>query len=264
MDEATYCNFISAVAQERYFAVNGNRLLGASDLGYPESGSELLNALLRDMAEDVLEISSESAEVLQIGFAYGFHASGDVEGLSCNRVAIDENTAKCPMTNAVLRLITLEPAQRIHVRDTLIKMAREKSLEYTAKLKAKGRGPRDEAGKAEEATKMLAEFSERLDTREGKPFTAIVDGANVAYFGRSLRFCVSLCLSCALLELLLCTDTNKSELSPCRFWKGEFASTRARSERVARSRRAPSRRFPFEIYAKEFPPSLWSCASSRR
>jgi len=183
MDEATYCNFISAVAQERYFAVDGNSLFGANDLGYPESGPDLLNALLRDMAEDVLEISSKSAEALQIGFAYGFHASGDVDGLYCGRVTIDENTAKCPVTKATLRLITLEPEQRNHVRDTLIKMAREKSLEYTAKLTAKGRGPRDEAEKAEESTRMLAEFSKRLDTREGKPFTAIVDGANVAYFG---------------------------------------------------------------------------------
>ena len=201
MDGATYADFIASVAQNGYFASDSNCILGAEELGYSEScGQALLNALLTEMSEDVLDISEESARVLHAGFASGFKGSrlvtdsveGDIGVLStlcdndmlvANRVAVDKDTAKCPATGTTLRLIVLEQSQRIHVHDTLIEMAREKSLAYTASLAAKGRAKNDTVEMAERATEILKEFSEWLDARDGKPYTAILDGANIAYFG---------------------------------------------------------------------------------
>ena len=201
MDAPTYSDFIAAVAQNGYFSSDSNCIVGAEDLGYSQScGPDLLGALLTEMSEDVLEISEESARVLHNGFTAGFRESGhsmisdsdcienmttlcDNDMLVANRVSVDNDSAKCPATGATLRLIVLEQSQRIHVHDTLLDMARGKSMDYTAKLAAKGRATKGNAEKAEMATKILKEFSEWLDTREGKPYTAIVDGANVAYFG---------------------------------------------------------------------------------
>ena len=42
---------------------------------------------------------------------------------------------------------------------------------------------RDNVEKAELASKILGEFSDWLDARPGEPFTAVMDRANVAYFG---------------------------------------------------------------------------------
>jgi len=201
MDAATYADFIAAVAEQGYFRSDSECILGAEDLGYERScGPELLDALITEMAEDVMDISEESARVLRNGLAAGFRESGlttlsDSEGMKptatpsdngalvADRVSIDKDTAKCPATGTTLRLIVLEQSQRVHVHDTLLEMAREKSKEYTSKLAAKGRATKDAAEKAEQATQILTEFSQWLDNREGKPYTAIVDGANVAYFG---------------------------------------------------------------------------------
>ena len=201
MDAATYADFISAVAENGYFRSDSNCIVGAEGLGYSRAcGPDLLDALITEMAEDVLDISEESARVLHNGFASSFKGSGlnsisdsddmkpiatfcDDGILVANRVAVDKDTAKCPATGTTLRLVVLEQSQRIHVHDTLLEMASEKSKEYTSKLASKGRSTHDNAEKAELATQILKEFSDWLDTREGKPFTAIVDGANVAYFG---------------------------------------------------------------------------------
>jgi len=201
MDAATYADFIAAVAANGYFRSDSNCIVGAEDLGYScACGPELLDALITEMAEDVLDISEESARILHNGFALGFHESGlptipnsstmtpmttlcNNTTLVANRVIIDKTTAKCPATSTTLRLIVLEQSQRIHVHDTLLEMAREKSIEYTAKLASKGRSTKDNAQKAQQATQIIKEFSEWLDAREGRPYTAIVDGANVAYFG---------------------------------------------------------------------------------
>lgn len=198
MDDLTYSTFIASVAKNGYFLANSKEIDGGSDLGYdPASGPKLLNALITEMAQDVLDISEEAAQILQTGFAVGFKGMVlcaantfdrittfcDSNTLVANRVSVDRDTGKCSATDATVRLIVLEPGQRVHVHDTLLEMAREKSMEYTAKLAAKGRVAYDHVEKAELATKILKDFSEWLDARQGRPYTAIVDGANVAYFG---------------------------------------------------------------------------------
>lgn len=197
MDDLTYSNFISSVAANGYFLPNSKEVEGGKDLGYDSVfGPKLLDALITEMAQDVLDISEESAQIIQEGFATGFQgmecAANSLDPITslcgnevmiANRVAVDHDTGKCPATDATLRLIVLEPEQRDHVHDTLLEMARAKSMDYTAKLAAKGRVTHDHVEKAELATTILKDFSEWLDSREGRPYTAIVDGANVAYFG---------------------------------------------------------------------------------
>ena len=197
MDDLTYSNFIAAVGENRYFLSDSKEVEGGKDLGYDAvSGPQLLDALITEMAQDVLDISEESAQILQKGFALGFQdmecASNSLdpitslcgnEVLVANRVVVDHDTGKCPATDATLQLIVLEPEQRVHVHDTLLEMAREKSMDYTAKLASKGRVTHDHVEKSELATQILKDFSDWLDSREGRPYTAIVDGANVAYFG---------------------------------------------------------------------------------
>lgn len=225
MDEATYADFVAAVAANGYFRPDAECIVGAEELlahgngdddaagGEAPCGPGLLDALLTEMAEDVLEISEESARALHDGFVRGFvevgggnvddsggpgkvSDDGATEGwrpitaplesrtLVADRVAIDAATARCTATGTTLRLIVLEPSQRKHVHDTLLDMAAEKSREYTARLAARGRSTRDNAEKAEAATRILREFSEWMDGRDGEePYTVIVDGANVAYFG---------------------------------------------------------------------------------
>lgn len=194
MDDLTYSNFIAAVAENGYFLPDSEEVEGGKDLGYDSvSGPKLLDALITEMAQDVLDISEESALILQQGFAAGFQCAANSldpitslcgnDMMIASRVAVDHDTGKCPATDATLRLIVLEPEQREHVHDTLLEMARAKSMDYTAKLAAKGRVTHDHIEKAELATKILKDFSDWLDNREGRPYTAIVDGANVAYFG---------------------------------------------------------------------------------
>lgn len=201
MDAETYCGFISSVAEFGYFRTDSQPIDGAVELGYcPAFGSALLDELIADMATDVLDISEDMAKSLQRGFAIGFEDKRLTElkeadclqplTLPCepqtmiaDRVTVDIDTGICPATNSALRLIVLEDQERSHVHDTLIKMARVKSIEYTSKLAAKGRAHHSAAEQAEQATQILSKFSDWLDCREGKPYTAIVDGANVAYFG---------------------------------------------------------------------------------
>ena len=202
MDASTYADFVAAVARNGYFRYDSECVPCAESLGYGAScGPALMDELVSEMAEDVLDISEESARALRDGFAMGFGTStttppsgpgigmaplatkvGD-RTLVAGRVAVDAETAICPATGATLRFMILDKAQRVHVHDTLLEMARSKSMEYTARLAAKGRSTADNAEKAEQATQILREFSEWMDKREGPPYTAIVDGANVAYFG---------------------------------------------------------------------------------
>ena len=201
MDAETYCSFIASVAEFGYFRPDSQPIDGAVELGYnPAFGSGLLDALITDMAKDVLDISEDMAKSLQRGFAKGFEdkrliALKDTNRLEpltlpckpqtmiADRVTVDIDTGICAVTNSTLRLIVLEDQERSHVHDTLIQMARVKSIEYTSKLAAKGRAHHSAAEQAEQATQIISEFSDWLDHRDGKPYTAIVDGANVAYFG---------------------------------------------------------------------------------
>jgi hypothetical protein len=96
-------------------------------------------------------------------------------------VDINQTTGECPETGATLRLFALTEEQRRHVHDTLLEMAASQHEEHCDKMRAKGK--LNEGQDGDYALQELSSFSAWLNNREGEPFTAFVDGPNVAYFG---------------------------------------------------------------------------------
>jgi hypothetical protein len=179
---------------------------GAKDLGYIHSqGPGLFDELAAEMASDALEISSSSARRLYNSLAVGFRSddsNSELENsvvstlkeahplmslsltwqpagsneLVASRVSLDRSTGICPVTNAQQRLIVLEPNQRTQLHDDLLKLSTEQFAKFA------GRRSDDSPFRAKE---QLQVFSDWLDLRQGEPFTAIVDGANVGYYMQS-------------------------------------------------------------------------------
>lgn len=201
----TYVNFISILARLGYFKGDSHDIESASDLGYPGSGPKLLDHLASQMAEEILEMTSRQAIDIRNAMVDGFIGTASIRNLAkvpfdctlasvdvpaepdelvASRVTITANSMSCPRTNTKLRLIDLETKQKEHMHATLLKMADTQFEAYDAKLQSKGHIS-SKASNMEEnyAAKHLKNFSDWLDTREGNPFTVIVDGANVAYYG---------------------------------------------------------------------------------
>lgn len=156
------------------------------------------------MAAEVLEISSSSARRLYNSLAVGFQSdclgnddhsivstlkeahplmsmsltrqlAGRNE-LVASRISLDRSTGLCPVTNAQQRLIILEPDQRTQLHNDLLKLSTEQFAKFA------GRKADDSPTRAQEQLQL---FSDWLDQRQGEPFTAIVDGANVGYYMQS-------------------------------------------------------------------------------
>ena len=178
---------------------------GAQSLGYNNAnGPELFDELASEMAAEALEITSASARRLYNALAIGFKSENDTNEansivsnlkevhplasmpltrqaaerneLVASRVLLDRSTGICPVTEAHQRLILLESDQRKQLHDDLLVLAKEQYANFLGKKKEDA---------AEKATQELKKFADWLDTREGEPFTAIVDGANVAYYMQS-------------------------------------------------------------------------------
>lgn len=188
--------------------------------GTTATGLALFDLLAQQMADDVLEITSASVRRLCKAFDTSTNttpaddvddstkedpldyllralpsltampvnnepATNDSE-LILSRVKIDEKTAICPRTRATLRLIMLEEHDKREFHDGLLRLSSEQfqtfvsnSKNFNAKLSAE---------EGEDYAKIsLMKFADWLDSREGKPFTAIVDGANVAYYGQNFE-----------------------------------------------------------------------------
>jgi len=218
-EEGYFSPFFSPLSSSSSIPIEGIVEMGYS----PGYGPLLFDQLATEMSDHVLELTNESVKQLRNAFVQGFQNSksdsnksaeqhlarnlyyvpydchlSPVQGLAThdelvvNRVSIEDNqTNRCPRTHAKLRLITLDNHQRKHVHDTLLEMADDQYRIYDAKLEAKGqklskkkKNKKGSQPKEENyAGKHLDSFAKWLDIREGRPFTAIVDGANVAYFG---------------------------------------------------------------------------------
>lgn len=167
------------------------------------------------MAKDALEISSSSARRLSNALAVGFKNASQLgadggnfndvvsnlkeahpltpmpltrqpapanEVVAC-RVRLNRSTGVCEVTGSQQRLILLEPDQRKQLHDDLIELSRTQYTNYTQGMAAYDKhAAKDSKDKAAEQLQL---FSNWLNTREGDPFTAIVDGANVGYYMQS-------------------------------------------------------------------------------
>lgn len=181
-------------------------------------GPPLFDELASEMADDILELDEASASIIADGFNKGFETTANmtVHGLSdvwqrlrswlrygaapvsgrrlfVGRVSVDSSTAICPESGATLRLFTLTHQQRKSVRGTLLQMAAAQHEEFGDKLLArrqgkshndtKPQGQREQSRNGTYALDQLLRFSDWLQLRGGDPFTAFIDGPNVAYYG---------------------------------------------------------------------------------
>ena len=192
LDSETYAIIVATIAREGRFLVDAPVIDGANQLGF-SSGPQLFDELATLMSEDLLELSNAAAATIYAAFVAGFPSDEcppeDLapcqslrRGPLVGRVSIDPSSGTCPLTDVKLRLISLNEDQRDHVKQTLFDMSVTQHEEFTEKLRTKGEktGGRGDSARARE---KLQEFVEWLENRDGPPFTAIVDGPNVAYAG---------------------------------------------------------------------------------
>ncbi len=197
LEPENYVLLLASIAENGYFCNNSTPIEGALGLGLNHaSGPELFDELVSEMANDVLEISSASASRLHNALAIGFKdrpennlkemhplASMPIsrqpaqsnEVVAC-RISLDRSSGICPVTQAQQRLLVLEPSQRRQLHDDLLKLSREQFAKFAGKRE-------DET--EERAAEELQKFSDWLDERDGEPFTAILDGANIGYYMQS-------------------------------------------------------------------------------
>lgn len=176
-----FAQLIAAVAEAGFFCHGAEPIRDIAQLGYSNvSGPGLFDELACEMSLYAGTVSSASAKRLQKAFQRGFGSPGESEhefdvaalallnplservsdnALVADRVSIDPETGYCLATNAFLRLLELESHQKRRMKKGLLKLV--------------GRGKHTEAMKS---------FWHWLSIRTGPPFTAIVDGANVAYY----------------------------------------------------------------------------------
>jgi len=214
LEPETYVLLLASIAENKYFCDDSPPIEGAIDLGYDHShGPALFDELATEMAADALEITSSSARRLYNALAIGFPnessspssnpenqdtdvvvstlkevhplmsmpitrqlANGNT--LVASRVSLDRSTGVCPVTEAQQRLVVLEEDQRGQLHNDLLDLSTEQFTKFAGKMKGK-----DSADN--KAREELQSFSDWLDTREGEPFTAIVDGANIGYYMQS-------------------------------------------------------------------------------
>ncbi len=211
-EDKTYSLLISSLAKMGCFKNDSPSIKGIDKLQLSSGcGPKLFDEIASQMANDILEISSDCAKEIRNSFVSGFAGLAAAKNLfevpyDCNlapvqfaakedelvacRVTIEQNNITCPRTNVRLRLILLEQQQKKRVYDTLLQMAdtqfeaHENMLNQKQQKNYKGKKAFKPSAQEENfARKHLESFAGWLDSREGKPFTAIVDGANVAYYG---------------------------------------------------------------------------------
>lgn len=206
LEAETYALVLSSLARGGYFRYDSEPIDDVADLGYGEEarGASLFDSIAMEMSKDVLEITSVSAKDIRNAMVAGFASTNWVRNLQevpydcdlaplneaaaqdelvANRIRMGSNSTSCPRTNATLRLILLDDFQRQLMHDALLRMADSQFDAYETKLQTKGNRPSRLSLEENYAGKHLEGFAEWLNEREGEPFTAIIDGANVAYYG---------------------------------------------------------------------------------
>jgi pentatricopeptide repeat protein len=196
LDSDTYAQILSSLAAEGMFAIDAKEIPGVIELDFSAgSGPQLFNDICSHMETDLLELNEQSARLIYSALCKVFVSnevlSWDTEGWLSNqnivigRVSVHPETGECPATGVRLRLLALDQCQRRHLHDQLLSMAATQHEDYGEKLKAKAdsKGQRPSSRDGQFALLELSKFSTWLQQRNEPPFTAIVDGPNVAYFG---------------------------------------------------------------------------------
>ena len=213
-DADSYAVVIGTIAEYGGFRNDAAPIEGALDVGYScTHGPGLFDEIVQEMADDLLELNVASVRVLYNAFVRGFKDSLPssekplLEGtdlslcselaseneLILSRVAVDKTTGICTRSREKLQLFQLDSKSRHHVQETLQSMARDQFADFQQKVTdklSKSPTPTKQKKGAEEynndyPVEELQNFVKWLKNRDGQ-FTAIVDGANVAYFGHGI------------------------------------------------------------------------------
>eukprot|EP00522_Entomoneis_paludosa_P013426 CAMPEP_0172461178 /NCGR_PEP_ID=MMETSP1065-20121228/39579_1 /TAXON_ID=265537 /ORGANISM="Amphiprora paludosa, Strain CCMP125" /LENGTH=761 /DNA_ID=CAMNT_0013216419 /DNA_START=39 /DNA_END=2324 /DNA_ORIENTATION=- len=204
LDSETYAMLLSSLASRGYFTSNKHIE------GQQSVGPKLFDELLSLMAQDVLELTEDAAKSLYLGVISGpddrTQTTSSINGTEsflippckaledapaiAGRVSINKTTSVCTQTGAKLRLLSLDDQQREHVHETLAEMAFVSQEEFKAKAQVKENPKRNksqEPPSGEYCRQQILNFSQWISEHgEDEPFTAFVDGANVAFFGNGM------------------------------------------------------------------------------
>lgn len=156
----------------------------------------MFNLLASELADHSIEITSAAAKRLYNAFQRGFQGDdpkmnlkqlhlleslrinndpAEPDELIASRVRIDATTGKCARSGAQLRLINLDPAQKEKFREGLLYLVSSSYQE------------RHLVGRRVDVAAKMKKFGDWLQHGDGKSFTAIVDGPNVAYYMQNFQ-----------------------------------------------------------------------------
>jgi len=188
----TYIQLIACIAENGFFRADSNEIDGIEEFPYStKAGPSLFDVLASELADHSVEITSASAKRLYNAFERGFRSDdsqknlrplnlleslrtdnevAESDDLIVSRVRLDESTGKCPRSGSQLRLINLDPTMKERFQEGLLHLV---STSYQERHRNAAK--RDVHGN-------LRKFGEWLQSRKGKPFTAIIDGPNIAYY----------------------------------------------------------------------------------
>jgi hypothetical protein len=176
-DSAAYALILVALTRCGVFRRDAEPRDGVVEAGFSVShGPQLFDEFAAEMAEDIMEITEASAQVIAESFAAVFLDStknskevyviptldeaSAADSVLVGRVTVNDTTAICPASRSKLRLFELNESQRKHVHDTLLEMANIQHREFLQKST-------NEKLKIETdpdyAFKELAHFSEWLE-----------------------------------------------------------------------------------------------------
>jgi Protein-only RNase P len=192
IDDETFVTLIGGLAENQCFSSDCLITPDLKRLGYTsKSGVEMFDELMRQMSDKISEIPMNLAKRWHSSFVRGF-ADANIgehnsllplrinktpapdDQLIMNRVSIDPSTGYCSRSGSTLRLLHLDADEKENLRDSVRSMAQAEYLSFHKEVLRKPKG--------EQTENDIDHFSTWLDTREGPPFTAIVDGANVGYY----------------------------------------------------------------------------------
>ena len=194
LDADAYMHLVAGIAEKGFFRLGAEPIESAKELGYYNmSGPGLFDELIAEMAQALFEIPAASAKRLYNALASGFPGSGLTEtavhslkvnstrayshDLLASRVYVDPIYGICPRSGVKLRLIHLNDDDKREMVDKVINRAR--TLQHRVPSKT-GISP-------QKGENHLMKFNSWLDHREGRPFTVLIDGANVGYYHQNVE-----------------------------------------------------------------------------
>jgi len=197
-----YVMILAMLAETGHLRKDAPSIEGLDGIYNNSAGPNLFNEIVAEMANTVDEIDPSCAVRLYKSFVMGFNdypihfyrpghemidtienvpisrcAAKRDELVAC-RVWLDKSTGKCPITETQQHIMPLSSNQRKIIHDDLFKLAKE---EYNNSPDKKHKDSSDRA------LIELQKFSQWLAKKKDVSYTAIIDGANAAFYKHHLN-----------------------------------------------------------------------------